>query len=90
VDTQSYFNNWTYGDISIEQLAGQLNNYIATLHYTDGTPINQVDLVVHSMGGLIATSLASFSYTIGGSALASPPLLRDAPKLCGKRVPVGG
>src|ERR1017187_6622413 len=28
----AYCNNCTYGDISIEQLAGQLNNYIATLH----------------------------------------------------------
>ena len=39
---------------SIEQLAGQLNNYVAGLQYTDGTPVTQVDLVVHSMGGLIA------------------------------------
>jgi len=67
----AYFNNCTYGDISIEQLAGQLNNYIAGLHYTDGTPINQVDLVVHSMGGLIARA-----YLAGkgqSSGVFSPP-----------------
>jgi hypothetical protein len=34
----AYFNNCTYGNISIEQLAGQLNIYLAGLQYTDGTP----------------------------------------------------
>ena len=67
----AYFNNCTYGDISIEQLAGQLNIYLAGLHYTDGTPITQVDLVVHSMGGLIARAyLAGKGQTSG---VFSPP-----------------
>ena len=67
----AYFNNCTYGDISIEQLAGQLNIYLAGLQYTDGTPIPQVDLVVHSMGGLIARA-----YLAGkgqSSGFFSPP-----------------
>jgi uncharacterized protein (TIGR03437 family) len=67
----AYFNNCTYGDISIEQLAGQLNNYISTLRYTDGTPINQVDLVVHSMGGLIARAYLAGKGQASGSF--SPP-----------------
>jgi len=67
----AYFNNCTYGDISIEQLAGQLNIYLAGLQYTDGTPIPQVDLVVHSMGGLVARA-----YLAGkgqSSGFFSPP-----------------
>jgi hypothetical protein len=48
-----FFNNCAYGDIPIEQLAGQLAPYIAGLTYPDGTPVAQVDLVTHSMGGLI-------------------------------------
>src|SRR5581483_7048176 len=40
-----YFNNCAYGDISIEQLAAQLGTYIASLRYTDGTPVSQVDFV---------------------------------------------
>ncbi len=48
-----FFNNCAYNDITIEQLASQLAVYIATLTYTDGTPVTQVDLVAHSMGGLI-------------------------------------
>jgi uncharacterized protein (TIGR03437 family) len=49
-----FFNNCAYNDPTIEQLAGQLSVYIAGLTYTDGTPVTQVDLVAHSMGGLIA------------------------------------
>jgi len=48
-----FFNNCAYGDITIEQLATQLNLYVLGLTYTDGTPVSQVDLVAHSMGGLI-------------------------------------
>lgn len=54
-----YFNNCSYGDISIEQLGAQLGVYIAGLRYTDGTPVPQVDLVAHSMGGLIARAYLS-------------------------------
>jgi uncharacterized protein (TIGR03437 family) len=75
----AYFNNCTYGDISIEQLAGQLNIYLAGLHFTDGTPINQVDLVVHSMGGLIARA-----YLAGkgqSSGFFSPPVNHKVRKL---------
>ena len=67
----AYFNNCTYGDISIEQLAGQLNNYIAGLRYTDGTPVTQVDFVTHSMGGLIARAYLAGKGQASGSF--SPP-----------------
>ena len=75
----AYFNNCTYGNISIEQLAGQLNIYLAGLQYTDGTPIPQVDLVVHSMGGLIARA-----YLAGkgqSSGVFSPPVNHKVRKL---------
>jgi hypothetical protein len=35
-----FFNNCSYGDISIEQLAGELSAYIAALQYPDGTPVS--------------------------------------------------
>jgi len=75
----AYFNNCTYGDISIEQLAGQLNNYLAGLHYTDGTPVNQVDLVVHSMGGLIARAYLAGKGQSSGAF--SPPANHKVRKL---------
>ena len=50
----AFFNNCAYGGVSIEQLAMQLAIYIAGLTYTDGTAVPQVDLVAHSMGGLIS------------------------------------
>src|SRR5579864_1133518 len=75
--TVAYFNNCTYGDISIEQLAGQFNIYLTGLHYTDGTPITQVDLVVHSMGGLIARAyLAGKGQTSGVFAPPTNPKVR--------------
>jgi uncharacterized protein (TIGR03437 family) len=51
----AFFNNCVYGqDVPIEVLAQQLNAYIATLSFSDGSPLTQLDLVAHSMGGLIA------------------------------------
>src|SRR5215471_3347119 len=47
-----FFNNCVYGkDVPIETLAAQLYGYIATPAYTEGSPIQQVDLISHSMGG---------------------------------------
>ena len=54
-----FFNNCAYEIQSIEQLGGQLGAYIAALHYPDGTPVQQVDLVAHSMGGLVARAYLS-------------------------------
>ncbi len=70
--TVSYFNNCAYGsNVSIEQLAGQLGTYIAGLQYTDGTPVEQVDVVVHSMGGLIVRAYLSGKQAAAG--MFSPP-----------------
>ena len=62
-----FFNNCFYGDITIEQLASHLNAYINSLQYTDGTSVTQVDLVVHSMGGLIARAYLAGKSTVSGS-----------------------
>jgi pimeloyl-ACP methyl ester carboxylesterase len=73
----AYFNNCAYGsDASIEQLAGQMNNYIAALKYTDGAPVDQVDLVAHSMGGLIVRAYLSGKQSSPGEF--SPP---ESPKI---------
>jgi pimeloyl-ACP methyl ester carboxylesterase len=70
--TVSYFNNCAYGsDVTIEQLAGQLSSYIAALKYTDGTPVAEVDLVAHSMGGLIVRAYLSGKQASPGTF--SPP-----------------
>jgi pimeloyl-ACP methyl ester carboxylesterase len=72
-----YFNNCAYGDISIEQLGGQLGAYIAGLRYTDGTPVPQVDLVAHSMGGLIVRAyLSGKSQTSGVFSPPANPMVR--------------
>lgn len=72
-----YFNNCTYNDIPIEQLGAQLGVYIAGLRYTDGTPVPQVDLVAHSMGGLIARAyLSGKSQTPGVFSAPMNPMVR--------------
>jgi uncharacterized protein (TIGR03437 family) len=55
-----FFNNCVYGqDVPIEALAAQLNMYVSALTYADGSPVTQVDLVAHSLGGLIARAYLS-------------------------------
>ncbi|HYW41903.1 MAG TPA: hypothetical protein VE959_03535 [Bryobacteraceae bacterium] len=39
---------------SIETLANDLSSFLNTIKYDDGTQVPQIDLVCHSMGGLIA------------------------------------
>jgi uncharacterized protein (TIGR03437 family) len=39
---------------SIETLANDLSDFLNTITYDDGTQVPQIDLVAHSMGGLIA------------------------------------
>lgn len=66
----TYFNNCAQGDVSIEDLAGDLKNYISTLTHTDGTPVTQVDLVAHSMGGLI---VRAYLAGLQNGAVSPPP-----------------
>ncbi|MBV8845751.1 MAG: hypothetical protein JO307_23330, partial [Bryobacterales bacterium] len=74
-----FFNNCVYGqDVPIETLAAQLNTYISTLTFTDGTAVTQVDLVAHSMGGLIARAYLAGLRSTGATF---PPLLLKVRKL---------
>jgi uncharacterized protein (TIGR03437 family) len=49
-----FFDNCAYpGKPSIESLGNSFGAFLAALKYTDGTAVPQVDVVSHSMGGLI-------------------------------------
>jgi uncharacterized protein (TIGR03437 family) len=73
-----FFDNCTVtsslpGKPSIEALGAAFKDFLGGLRYTDGTPVTQVDVVAHSMGGLIVRS-----YLAGKSdstpATYSPPV----------------
>jgi pimeloyl-ACP methyl ester carboxylesterase len=49
-----FFDNCLQGRVSIERLGQALGSYLNALQYADGTPVEEVDLIGHSMGGLIA------------------------------------
>ncbi len=52
-----FFNNCSMPDKpSLEALGIAFGQFLAGLTYTDGTPVQQVDVVAHSMGGLIVRS----------------------------------
>ncbi len=73
----AFFNNCSYGDIAIEQLAAQLGVFIANLTYIDGSPVTQqVDLVAHSMGGLIARAYLAGMQLDGSVAPVTDPRVR--------------
>src|SRR5947209_1076881 len=49
-----YFDNCTVpGKPSLEALGTAFGQFLAALKYADGTPVTQVDVIAHSMGGLI-------------------------------------
>ncbi len=49
-----YFDNCTVtGNPDIETVGAAFGSFLAKLKYADGTPVTQVDVVGHSMGGLI-------------------------------------
>jgi uncharacterized protein (TIGR03437 family) len=62
-----FFDNCAYGGKpSIEELGSDFAAYLATLTYTDGTPVAQVDVVAHSMGGLIVRCYLAGKQTTAG------------------------
>jgi uncharacterized protein (TIGR03437 family) len=54
-----FFDNCTLGRVSIEELGSGLGAFLRSLRYMDGTSVSQVDVVSHSMGGLIVRSYLS-------------------------------
>ena len=64
------------GDESIESLAAYLGQAIASLHYTDGSAINQVDVIAHSMGGLIVRAYLAGMQNNGAFQPPTNPKIR--------------
>jgi uncharacterized protein (TIGR03437 family) len=55
-----YFDNCLVtGNPTVEALGIAFGKYLAGLKYTDGTPVTQVDVVAHSMGGLVVRCFLS-------------------------------
>jgi pimeloyl-ACP methyl ester carboxylesterase len=48
-----FFDNCRHGRVSIAQLSQAFKTFLGELRNEDGTPVAQVDLIAHSMGGLI-------------------------------------
>jgi uncharacterized protein (TIGR03437 family) len=51
---------------SIEDLAGAFATFLSGLTYTDGQPVDQVDVVAHSMGGLVLRCYVSGKQNAAG------------------------
>jgi uncharacterized protein (TIGR03437 family) len=67
-----FFENCTEcPNCTIEQLGADLGAFLNSINYTDGTPVPQMDVVAHSMGGLIVRSYLSGKQQASGAF--SPP-----------------
>src|SRR5258706_602968 len=68
-----FFDNCTFsGKPSIEELGNNFRDFLAALKYTDGTPVPEVDIVAHSMGGLIVRSYLAGKQNAAG--VFQPPV----------------
>ena len=80
---------------AIEALGTAFGQFLAALKYTDGTPVTQVDVVAHSMGGLIVRNYLSGKQARGTTVFQPPaspgirkiiflgtPALRHQRRLC--------
>jgi uncharacterized protein (TIGR03437 family) len=68
-----FFDNCTVtNNPNIEMLGAAFGQFLAGLKYTDGTPVTQVDVVAHSMGGLIVRSYLAGKQN-GSPATFQPP-----------------
>jgi uncharacterized protein (TIGR03437 family) len=62
---------------SIETLANDLGTYLNSIKYSDGTQVPQIDLVAHSMGGLIARAYLAGLQPNESYAAVTNTLVRD-------------
>jgi uncharacterized protein (TIGR03437 family) len=67
------------GSPSIEDLGSALTSFLAGLRYVDGTPVDLVDVVAHSMGGLVLRSYLSGKQNTSG--VFQPPAQVDVRKV---------
>jgi len=67
-----FFENCTEcPNCAIEQLGVDLGAFLNSIQYSEGTPVPQVDVIAHSMGGLIVRSYLSGKQSASG--VFSPP-----------------
>jgi uncharacterized protein (TIGR03437 family) len=60
----------------IEEVANVLLRFMASLRYEDGEPVPEVDIVAHSMGGLIVRSYLAGKQIDGGFVPPAAPRVR--------------
>jgi pimeloyl-ACP methyl ester carboxylesterase len=64
---------------AIEQLGADLGTFLDSIQYSNGTPVPQVDVIAHSMGGLIVRSyLSGKQFTSGAFNPPNNPKVRKA------------
>jgi uncharacterized protein (TIGR03437 family) len=71
-----FFDNCTTPGATIEALGTAFGQFLLSLRYLNGAPVPQVDVVAHSMGGLIVRAYLSGKRdtSAGGPATFSPPV----------------
>ncbi len=75
-----FFNYCTVpGHPTIEDMGAAFGLFLAGLHYEDGQPVDVVDSVAYSMGGLIVRSYLSGKQS--GAAVFNPPAITHLRKL---------
>lgn len=71
--TSLLFDNCLFSDRPpIEELGNRFREFLASLKYQDGAPVSSVDVVAHSMGGLIVRSYLAGKQTTPG--VFQPPV----------------
>jgi uncharacterized protein (TIGR03437 family) len=74
-----FFDNCMYPNKPpIETLGADFGTFLGALKYTDGTPVPQVDVVAHSMGGLIVRAYLAGMQTDGSFTPPANPGIRKA------------
>jgi uncharacterized protein (TIGR03437 family) len=72
------FDNCLEGaNFTIENLAANLGTFLNSITYDDGTQVPQIDLVAHSMGGLIVRAYLAGLQPTGALAPPATTLVRD-------------
>ncbi len=75
----AFYNNCTAGRLPIEILGQRFGEWLDQLQYEDGSPVDKVDAVTHSMGGLIVR--AYLSGKRDGVGIFLPPPVHKIRKL---------
>ena len=75
----AFYNNCTAGRLPIEILGQRFGEWLDQLRYDDGSPVDKVDAVTHSMGGLIVR--AYLSGKRDGVGIFLPPPVHKIRKL---------